>query len=337
MISGGGNDLVFNLAKADGYEEAPVSEKKFREFMTEQTGMKLKPTFNIVDSHPDWSDDENTSNPTGNVSPLNLSEIEALWNKLRPELELVSQHQVGDTTLWSSALASVPSLLTSQNLQDAQTLCQQALANLQAEWKRIGKQILPRVQAILARPFTEQAGDIDKIRAVVGLAKERAAAERLGSATVALVRMLPLLEIAEKAGSPKAADVITPGRVAEIRQQLEKARKRWDAGIDEALLEMRKIQSELSHVDPEFAEVMPQILLGYERELDELLVAAHKAEDQASDNLKTSALEHVQRLRDEIKNDDFLAYLDSSFPSATINLQSTLDAALAEVGDHLKS
>lgn len=335
VITGKGVDLVFNLALADGYKDAPVTDKKLREFVVEHTKLKLKPTFAIVASQPPIPEDD--AGPGQPVAGPGGSSDEALaaLNKIRPEVELALKNNVGDKSM-AETLAQAQQRLDSGDAAGVLELCRQMTSQLNDEWRRLAKVVLPRVQAIFNRPFTEQAGDVDRIRAVVNLAKERAAEERFGSAAVALVRMTPLLDQAEQAGAPKAADVITPGRVAQIRSQLEKARVRWDAGIQEALKELQKVQDGIQEVDDEFSQALPAILRGYERELMELLTTAHKAEGEQSSALKSEALQMAKKLHAEVDNDEFLAFMDV-FPNATVKLQDTLANALSDVEMHLRA
>ncbi len=51
-------DIVFNLAKADGYEAAPLKEKVLKDFLEEHAEFKAKPSFAIVDSLPEIPDDD---------------------------------------------------------------------------------------------------------------------------------------------------------------------------------------------------------------------------------------------------------------------------------------
>jgi hypothetical protein len=58
VISGQGVELIFNLARADGYESAPTKDAILREFIGEHAELKCKPTFAILDLPPEIPFDE---------------------------------------------------------------------------------------------------------------------------------------------------------------------------------------------------------------------------------------------------------------------------------------
>ena len=64
VITGQSLNLVFNLARSDGYDKEPVKDKALKDFLEEQVGLKAKPTFAIVDSPPTIPfDEEDLANP----------------------------------------------------------------------------------------------------------------------------------------------------------------------------------------------------------------------------------------------------------------------------------
>lgn len=64
VITGSGQQLVFNLAIADGYESEPCKEKSLKDFLDEHAEFKCLPSFAIVATPPEVPfDDEESSHP----------------------------------------------------------------------------------------------------------------------------------------------------------------------------------------------------------------------------------------------------------------------------------
>ncbi len=77
VFSGGGKNLVFQLAQADGFDAAPVKNQVLKAFLAEQ-GLDFKPTFEIVNVLPPVPDAEDlvadisgktSGSPESNATP----------------------------------------------------------------------------------------------------------------------------------------------------------------------------------------------------------------------------------------------------------------------------
>ncbi len=56
VVTGQGMELVFNLARSDGYEAAPLKESIVKSFLAEHAELKRDPAFKIVDQLPEIPD-----------------------------------------------------------------------------------------------------------------------------------------------------------------------------------------------------------------------------------------------------------------------------------------
>lgn len=64
VITGGGQNLVFNLSLADGYTAEPCKEKSLKDFLADQADFKCHPTFALLQAAPEVPfEDEDLQNP----------------------------------------------------------------------------------------------------------------------------------------------------------------------------------------------------------------------------------------------------------------------------------
>ncbi len=262
-------------------------------------------------------------------NPLQLIE------KWQAEADLLRNNQLAEPTL-EQALALAREHATQGDLTAAEQLCGGIAKQFQELWKSKLAILLPRVKTALSAPFTEQAGDVDKLRSVLSFAQGRAKEERFGGALVALSKVAGLLDAAADPNTSKASDVIQTGHVAAMVQRFEKARQAWDAGAKAVAADLKKVQDSIREVDAAFADALSSIVDGYRAELMEFLDAAKSAGEEAVPQLKTQVIEKSRSLRQEIANDELLAFLET-FPEATLNLQQRFEQALVDVENHLSA
>jgi hypothetical protein len=66
VIDGKGQNIVFYLCRADGFEEPPGKDAKLKMFLKDEAGMQFKPHYEIVDALPSITDsDEEESEAAG--------------------------------------------------------------------------------------------------------------------------------------------------------------------------------------------------------------------------------------------------------------------------------
>jgi len=58
IVEGQGVNLTFKLAKADGFEDAPVRDTALKSFLSDEADLSCKPTFEIVETLPPLADDD---------------------------------------------------------------------------------------------------------------------------------------------------------------------------------------------------------------------------------------------------------------------------------------
>lgn len=85
VITGSGQQLVFNLAIADGYESEPCKEKSLKDFLDEHADFKCLPSFAIVATPPEVPFDEEDLNHPVVARFLKLTELVYEVLDKRPE------------------------------------------------------------------------------------------------------------------------------------------------------------------------------------------------------------------------------------------------------------
>jgi hypothetical protein len=100
------------------------------------------------------------------------------------------------------------------------------------------------------------------------------------------------------ARAKEAKEVIPEGKVAEMRKSLEKARIRWESGIQLAAAEMKKVQDGYQELHPTLAPALAGILDGYQQELLAFLAPAQKAASGPDfDHLRAEVLKKATALK----------------------------------------
>ncbi len=151
VVTGMGTELIFNVAKSDGFETPPANGKteKLKKFLSEQTGKVLKPEWAVVAVPLHVSDEDEATgenapvpSPTGGdaaktVAPGNKI-LEAL-KKLGPQIQAASAKHPQRIQELTSAVALIKSRASVEPPTDAKAALEALVALL--------KQLLQSVDA----------------------------------------------------------------------------------------------------------------------------------------------------------------------------------------------
>lgn len=255
------------------------------------------------------------TSPPASPPKGSAADVEKLLAKLKPECDVMIQNSVGAVTAIQAGLAAALEKSATQDYAGALVACQQLAARLQDEWKRQAGEVLPRVKRLLESSFAEQGGDVSKIRALVGLAQERAGGERFGSAAVVAARLATLLDAAESTTAPREGEVIPEGKVDEARVQLaakfdksqlawRKTRERLEqdlAALEDAIVGLYSTHPLLDQVEAKSKQLY-DVLDDLDDRLSAKLAVAAKASEREQDVLHQEALEIVAEYRQTAAN-----------------------------------
>jgi hypothetical protein len=195
------------------------------------------------------------------------------------------------------------------------------------EWRSRFARTEPRyLEALQGQPTTAQ-----KLRVIMTYATEQAEAGEYTKALTALDRLDPLLDEALSGKSGKETDVIPEGIVASVVASLEKARQSWDVGIRDAMSELKKVQDGFRSDDKELVQALDGVLTGYQHELGQVLAAkGNLSSEEAAQQYIDEVRQQATDLKEEVLNDELLAFLDT-YPGAAVKLQSAMESALSNV------
>ncbi len=120
IVTGRGVKPCFQLAVADGFEQAPVRNLVLKEFLNAATGTTLKPTLEVVEILPDVPEDEDDEEedegavvPSFSDTPVHETPPEPspeetkytiLLKALKPKLVICNDEEVGDTVAMAKLL-----------------------------------------------------------------------------------------------------------------------------------------------------------------------------------------------------------------------------------------
>lgn len=368
VITGKGMDINFQLAVTDGFDKAPVKTLVLKKYLEEEAEFKCKPLFEIVensaivldeddplharflklqkaaleacDKYPDSAekigtlcrqtgallDDARTDQATDK-----LEELEGLLGDLAGTSQGAGGPTGGDTAGGDKTAAdkSAADKTTADN-----TTADKSAADPQEEgFDKLRKKLEPLL-LVAQKTAPDKATPLGN---VWNFADAKATAGLFAEANKALVGLAEAIKniLAAPPNTDAQRFGIRAGLVAEMVNKFEKARLSWDVGIRGAMSEMKKVRDGLRDEDPELAAALADVIQGYRDELDALLAAGRKLQDDAAaENQRRLALAAATQLKKEVMTDDLLAFLDT-FQYAQVKLQAVMGAALAEVEQQL--
>jgi hypothetical protein len=204
------------------------------------------------------------------------------------------------------------------------------------EFKELYNALLETIPADLRELRAANAGVANEVEMIVDGAAAYAAKGKFKEAFESLNRAAD--QIAKTKGAARAQEavnVIPEGKVAEMRQAIERARIRWDHGVLQATAEMKKVQEAYHQVHPQLASALGSILDGYQKELLAFLASAQKAQSGPDvDHSRADLLKKAADLKAQVAADKLLAHLDA-LPLGSVKLQTTIDQALTEIQSYL--
>jgi hypothetical protein len=354
-ITGKGVDLVFNLAKSDGYDSEPIKPKELKDFLAEHADIVAKPTFNIVEAAiPIPFDPEDLSHP-----------VVIRFQKLEAVVQKVIAAQPDRKAVLAKTIADIRDLLLDDKFDEADTHITREVEALRAPASTspsgsntstpqgtsptaaqpsptdAGQECLARLNAI--RPVAletlrQQLGDTSRIRALLEYAEEKSAVGEFASARKALEGLETLIARANQNGAPKDTDVIRPGLVAERKKFVE---SRWQATVQSMRAEIDKLRSIPPSISP--PDTTRILVDGYHRwlvdftdELNNAILGVRQADDNDTSSLK-KARQTIQRFRTEVPGNHLVDHLRAAKAEVGIqvDLESVLLTALVEMENKL--
>ncbi len=316
VVQGKGMDLRFVLARADGFDSAPVKTTILKGYLEESAGLKLKPLFEIVDAAPLALDDSDPlvarflklqpqALSACDNHPDRESEITALLKSISTALD---QDQAESAT---SGLEQLESILT-QLMPPPSSSSSASTPAKPSEAELTYREMLGTVTADLQRLRLINADIAGRIGKVVTGAEGYAAK---GDFTTASHYLLQAAEVIAKhlseARVSEAKQVVPEGLVKAMVAKFEQAQSRWNAALTKVRARIQPVQDEIQEEYPNTAEGLANILAGYQQELlDALLAGQSAAEKLGVEAAVQQTLEKVQSLRSETASDDVFAYLD---------------------------
>jgi len=95
VVTGKGENIVFNPRRDDGYEKPPGKELILKDFLKSEAGLKFKPVYEIVETLPDVDESDNEETGTEEVAAktIDVSDLESQLMELQPGvLDFVRDH-----------------------------------------------------------------------------------------------------------------------------------------------------------------------------------------------------------------------------------------------------
>lgn len=112
VITGNGQNLVFNLATADGYTAEPCKEKSLKDFLADHADFKCHPTFALVQFAPEVPfEEEDLQNP-----------VIARFVGLAPMVQQATEKAPSEASSIQSSRTQIRLLLLDENFNEAATL-----------------------------------------------------------------------------------------------------------------------------------------------------------------------------------------------------------------------
>ena len=195
-------------------------------------------------------------------------------------------------------------------------------------------QRLLKVRDRYEQALKQQHPESTKLRALMGLASEKADAQKNYSAAIQALQALEKVLDAAGTSPGRETDVIPKGIVAAVRASLEQAQTRWEQGVAAARTSAKPVQAMLTGEFEPIANGIENILSSYQLELSSVLADASKVQDQpAADAAVQSLRGKVNELRAEIGKDRVFAYLGDRGKA----IRPAFDEALDDIDALLKS
>lgn len=129
---------------------------------------------------------------------------------------------------------------------------------------------------------------------------------------------------------------IREGIVADMRDRILNAKVRWDAAIESAAAEIRKVQDGVREADPQLADELDRYLSGYVGRLDAIAVRCKKpANPELVEQQFDEARRCVEELLAEVKQDVVIDFVDT-YHRAKVALRKAFDGAFKDLEKELR-
>lgn len=276
VVGGKGQNIVFQLAAADGFTAEPTTPVKLKEFVNAASGDNFKPKWELV----------------AELTPV-LDEDDPLVKRflaLQPRIMEACEKDAETAKFFNDLCLEAGKALEAQDAAQAEL----KIAAIEAALKRTGtaptsdeekawiaayEKLTPSLEKCLSAGL----GDVGKMRAVRDFAQGKAETKDFAAAIKSLAMLEELLRAA-LGGTKKETDVIPENTVAEAgaRVQLRTARLDAARGIADLVVVLERTGEkqavEIAAVVKKLAESFPTRLETLLDELDE----AGKAKDTAT-------------------------------------------------------
>ena len=291
VAGGKGINLLFKLAREDGFEEPPIKDLKLKNFLNEQSGGKFKPTFEIVDQNAAVLDEDDPLvqrflqlQPAALEMAERDPEAASFLNQLCLEAGKALEEDDGSAAeLKIEALEKALSGAGGEEAVSAEEML----------WKQQRAEIDPQLQEKLG-----EGGELArKLVTVVEFAEGKAGEGEFVSALKALDKLRELM-----AADPVAPSAAT-GSVKDTVAGLEIRNRRVQAGEGIARLQ-KALRDSGDQRAGEIAEILDKLATNFPTHIEKLLEGLAKAH-QAN---RTDAIE---KLKPAIKQaaGDWVAFL----------------------------
>ena len=200
-----------------------------------------------------------------------------------------------------------------------------------------------RIAAIEPKLLQAQAANREratKLGAVWQFALEQAAAKNFPSGNKALDGLEKAIQeiLASTSGQSDAEKLgIREGLVDQMRQQIVNVKIRWDAAIEEATREIRKVQDGVREADPQLAAELDVVVEDYAGRLDE--VAARSQRAVSTEDVRReleAARAKLAEIRGQLEQDDVVDFLEK-YPFDKVTLKSAFESAFKDLDKQIAS
>ena len=260
----------------------------------------------------------------------------ALYAKLEPEVAAATKSGVDGAGAWKTLLDGAKQSRADGDAPAAVDVCRKLAAQLAQRWADGLRDASARVKKLLAGSFRDRAGDVEKIKTVLGFAQERAEAERFGGALAALKNLAQLLDAAEKSDAPKEADVIKQGTVAARKKFVT---SRWQTSLRRVSAEIDKLRDAIALENPdeedpdEIPDLIEKSIFDFCGTMDDAILGIQKAGEEEQQPIE-AALRAIKSFREEIPRQDLILHLKDA--QEDLSVQVEVDRVLLEALDEIE-
>lgn len=280
VVGGKGQNIVFQLAAADGFTDEPTTPVKLKEFVNAASGENFKPKWELV----------------AELTPV-LDEDDPLVKRflaLQPRIAEASEKDAETANFFNDLCLEAGKALEAQDAQAAEL----KIAAIEAALNRAGTAptsdeekayiaARDKLAPSLEECLSQGRGDVGKMRAVRDFAQGKAGNKEFAAAIKSLA-MLEELVRAALGGDKKETDVIPEGTVSgiEVGNQLRTARLDATRGIADLVTVLERTGEKQA---VEIAAVVKKLSDSFPTRLETLLDELDKA-DKAKDKATVEKL-----------------------------------------------